>query len=261
MHKIIKLATFNATLLIALLISNSQAADLILKNALTYTTAAQGNQSNYLNELFLGFKVESLKTFLYMPVTKSVEGDTETKLGDVQLRMAAPIFKNNLINVIAEGRLRFPTSEASREIKDLTTSVTLTPTILFDLGKAENAEFGAMIKPYYTESFYGQKLRLDGYPNIERSLAFLMSLNTTLYKDLFVEVLYYYATNWNTLGSRVDDEYTLSQEVTYSFNKHVSLLAGHSTGDNFYDNAGVERAISLFDDQTNRYYLILTLSY
>ncbi len=76
-----------------------------------------------------------------------------------------------------------------------------------------------------------------------------------------LEVAYGYQMKWNSLGVQVDDGFELYEELAYNANENLTIIIGHVSAGDLYNNDGQNNNISFINPDGDTYYARLMLKF
>lgn len=108
----------------------------------------------------------------------------------------------------------------------------------------------------YTHNFHRYTRTASDAANINRTALGAVYLETGLMKNVTLTVGGNYTYGW-TYQTSTREYFGFSQEVTYAFNKALTLAAGHSNDAEVFAADGRTTNVNLFNDNTSTVYMTL----
>ncbi|MDH4468368.1 MAG: hypothetical protein QE271_09935 [Bacteriovoracaceae bacterium] len=212
-------------------------------------------------ELFLTVNLNStLALLLETGATKNIDAPTgspnahSSNMNNTNIGGKIAAYKDSSWDIFFRGYYIAPTSLASREQATMTGGYRTDATIIPTLYKGDVLNLTYRFRPAYSHFYYDELINKgNDLPNLENRFDLGNRLGFNLWGSLDLNFHFIYTTFQNSLGVRVDDQYTWVQEVEYAVNPNFFIGLSHSINGAFYNAAGSREVVSIYSSKSSEF--------
>lgn len=239
--------------------SQSQfAGSMVVSGVSDFKETSDPSKNSYsLYQFSLGYKVDSLNTVsLAIPLQKELSQKFEERFYlDAKLsHTRKDIYRYGMMDFRHTTSLLYPTTEGSKVRDEMYTGLELSPRLDFTMNNYVKG-LKLIYIPRYRRKFHKYTSNREGEYIVNESFLQYFVASWAFAKDFVFESTLVYVASRRYDGERTDDSYLTVQELQYSVNNTIGLIAGIQTGGSIINpERGESKTIEIFNENVSEFY-------